>query len=148
MRDRIKNKETEINEVRKSFIQMTVAGEMESNKMSRLLALAQNNTNSEEQIEDLESFDRNESRDRIEPFERINEVHENLEKSKQDREHELANEDAVEDNRSYEHAAVAQGDRTEEQTDGAAAEGTRSNEQRQEASSNQGRDSLILQLQK
>lgn len=40
LRDRMKVKETEINEVRKSFIQMTVAGEIESNKMSRILSLA------------------------------------------------------------------------------------------------------------
>lgn len=40
LRDRIKLKESEINEVRKSFIHMTVAGEIEPNKMSRLISLA------------------------------------------------------------------------------------------------------------
>lgn len=40
LRDRMKIKETEINEVRKSFIQMTVAGEIEANKMSRLLVIS------------------------------------------------------------------------------------------------------------
>lgn len=47
----MKIKETEINEVRKSFIQMTVAGEIESNKMSRILSLAKENQESREVLE-------------------------------------------------------------------------------------------------
>jgi hypothetical protein len=51
IRDRLKSKETEIGEVRKSFIQMAVSGEIEANKMSRLLGMVQaNNLNSEEQL--------------------------------------------------------------------------------------------------
>jgi len=40
LRERVKAKESEINEVRKSFIQMAVAGELENNKMSKLMDLA------------------------------------------------------------------------------------------------------------
>jgi len=40
LRERVKAKESEINEVRKSFIQMAVAGELENNKISKLMDLA------------------------------------------------------------------------------------------------------------
>jgi len=40
LRERVKAKESEINEVRKSSIQMAVAGELENNKMSKLMDLA------------------------------------------------------------------------------------------------------------
>jgi hypothetical protein len=50
LRDRIKGKEDEINEVRKSFIQMTVAGEMEAARMSRLIALGKEDIHSQERI--------------------------------------------------------------------------------------------------
>lgn len=75
LRDRIKNKESEINQVRKSFIQMTVAGELEPNKMSRIMALAKNNNYSQEQIDDLESNQRLDQKEKLKPFEQINEVH-------------------------------------------------------------------------
>lgn len=51
LRDRMKIKETEINEVRKSFIQMTVAGEIEVNKMSRLLAISKQEQESHERLD-------------------------------------------------------------------------------------------------
>jgi DNA gyrase inhibitor GyrI len=43
LRERIKSKESEINSVRKSFIQMTVAGDLSPNKMSRILGIAKQN---------------------------------------------------------------------------------------------------------
>jgi hypothetical protein len=49
LRERVKAKESEINQVRKSFIQMAVAGELESNKMSRLVELAQERHNQEQE---------------------------------------------------------------------------------------------------
>ena len=51
LRERVKSKESEINEVRKSFIQLTVAGEVEANTMSRLMGMAQDNSNSHERID-------------------------------------------------------------------------------------------------
>jgi hypothetical protein len=51
LRDRMKIKETEINEVRKSFIQMTVAGEIESNKMSRILSLTKQEQESHDRLD-------------------------------------------------------------------------------------------------
>lgn len=63
----MKIKETEINEVRKSFIQMTVAGEIESNKMSRILSLAKENQESREVLE-YESNSKSDIASFSEPF--------------------------------------------------------------------------------
>lgn len=60
---------------------MTVAGDSDSNKMSRILALAQNkNTNSEESLDVVEK----QPISTIQPFQQIIEVHEHLELSKRE----------------------------------------------------------------
>jgi hypothetical protein len=50
LRERIKNKENEINEVRKSFIQITVAGEAEAARLSRLVAIGKEEISGQERI--------------------------------------------------------------------------------------------------
>ena len=78
LRERIRAKEAEIGEVRKSFIQMAVSGEIEANKMSMLMGMVKgNNLNSEEQIES-ESVDKQS----VQVFEQIDEAQEHLENSK------------------------------------------------------------------